>query len=339
MISFDFSCIGWLISIRRLLCSWLLVFSVFFATLLCSFAVHAGEEILIIRSASADFEKIVAGTDEELDGEVSYSDKVLEQTASEEDMYIEVKNVQPKVLVLVGNRQLRLFRQMKKNRPNEEFPPVIAVAALFIDRVMKGVDNVTGTLYEIPAVTGLVALRQASKKKISKVGMIYLEGMEDMMKMNEALCKAEGIELVGIPIFENKKSFTKLVKKALKKLNHKSIDAIWISNDSNLLSRELVINAWMPFMSRYKKPVVVGVSSLVNTRLNIGSIAVFPDHTGLGVQTAGIIFEVMDNDWQINGRGYDQPISVIKHVNITISKKRKIKYKQEGLRHIDEIIK
>ena len=86
---------------------------------------------------------------------------------------------------------------MQKEQKEENFPPVVAVAALFIDRGMRGSSNITGILYEIPAVTSLVSLRSISKKEVRRVGVLYREGMEDMIEINQQFCNAEGIELIA----------------------------------------------------------------------------------------------------------------------------------------------
>jgi len=151
---------------------------------LLSSLTNAADNILIARPAGSDFEKIVIGIGDELEGELVFHDLVLDREFGVDDLYLAIKNQNPKALVLMGNRQLRLFKQMKASKPHEEFPPVVAVAALFIDRVMANVENVTGILYEIPAVTGLVSLRNISVGEIKRVGILYREDMADMIEIN-----------------------------------------------------------------------------------------------------------------------------------------------------------
>ncbi|OUS31123.1 hypothetical protein A9Q99_04735 [Gammaproteobacteria bacterium 45_16_T64] len=315
--------------------------AVFFLLLLLvsSSPVYAIDSILIVRPSGHHFEQIVSGISDELAGELRYEDIVFDAKSTKSDLYAVIERYQPRAIVLMGNRQLKLFRGLQEDRPAISLPPSIAVAALFIDRVLAGSKNVTGILYEIPAVTSLVSLRSITAKNIKRVGVLYRHDMIDMIEENRRYCESEGIELVSVGISDSDANSTRKTKQALRKLADKSIDALWISNDSRLLTRDLITRSWMPFMTRFNKPVVVGVETLTKTQLNMGSLAVFPDHTGLGAQTAGKIFDLMDNRWKIEGETFEQPLSVIKHVNVKISQDRGIRFKESKLLQVDKVIR
>jgi len=308
-----------------------------FLTSFCSSA-YADVDVLIVRPEGKNFNDIVAGLDEELDGELSYRELIIGSTATSDQIYSVIRDDSAKVLVVMGNQPLRLIKKVKKNHPDESLPPVVAVAALFIDMVLANEKDVTGILYEVPAVTGLVNLRNISKGKIQRVGVLYRESMSAIIESNRIYCEAEGIELIGLKISNKEAKNSKKTRKVLKKLKRKSLDALWITNDSLLLTKESVVNAWIPFMSTFKKPVLVGVKSLINSRLNMGTFAVFPDHSSLGVQTAGMLFDLMDNDWKIDEHRFDHPISVKKYLNTSVSEKRGIKFNKDRLRQIDKLV-
>jgi len=314
------------------------IFTLILALLLSIAPSHAVDNILIIRPAGPDFEETVGGLADELDGEIAYQELILDKNPDIEPMYRAIQTQQPKALVLMGNRQLNLFKRMKSAHPNDTFPPVVAVAALFIDRVMADSPNVTGILYEVPAVTGLVSLRNISKQPIKRIGVLYQKEMVDMINLNQQFCEAEGFELVATGLSRKDTKDPKRISKALKKLSRQSLDAIWISNDSGLLTRDLVLKSWIPFMKKFNKPVLVGVGSLVSTKLNMGNLAVSPDHSALGSQAAGLLFDLMDDDWQLDENRFDQPISVLKILNLQISRQRKIDLDEERLSQIDKLI-
>ena len=73
-------------------------------------------------------------------------------------------------------------------------------------------------------------------------------------------------------------------------------------------------------------------------QLHQGGYVVFPDHYGLGAQTASVIFELLENDWDADGLGFAQPISVKKHLNITVSKNRGIAIRKDKLNTLDKVI-
>lgn len=67
------------------------------------------------------------------------------------------------------------------------------------------------------------------------------------------------------------------------------------------------------------------------------NFGVFPDHSALGTQTAGIIFDLMDEDWVLHDRGFEQPIGVVKHLNATISSAPGIAFDPDRLAQIDKV--
>ena len=197
--------------------------------------------------------------------------------------------------------------------------------------------NATAIRYEVPAVTSAVVMRDVFGKPIKKLGVVYREWMEDLIEENRRYCEAEGIELVGIKLPNKSGSMTLKIKKALKKLN-KKVDALWILNDNALLTREALVKAWLPIRSKSKIPAIVGLKQFM-TNIPIGSFAIVPDHYGLGAQAAGMIFYIMDNDWQLENTEIQQPVSTLKLINTKILKGKKIKYIEEKLDHIDEVIR
>ena len=54
---------------------------------------------------------------------------------------------------------------------------------------------------------------------------------------------------------------------------------------------------WLKALHKTPVLVVVGVSSLVDTRLHFGSFAMLPDHSALGVQAANLIFKLSEHQW------------------------------------------
>ncbi len=312
------------------------------SVLFSHFAV-ADDGVLVIRPANEHFEQVLHGMESELEGEVGVYDVIVDKKTEVASLYKEVQERQPSAMVLMGNHSLSLYTKLQEKYRAENIPPAVAVAAVFADWVMAskpGKDRVTGILYEIPAVTGLVTLRSISQKEIKRVGMLYRKGMEGMVENNTRFCKLEGIELIPMEVKEADIKKPKRFKKLLKKLSKNSLDALWITNDSVLLRPELVVKAWVPFLSKFDKSVLVGVETLIGSNLNIGNLGVFPDHNDLGTQTASILFELLDQEWDFSERSnqYDQPISVKKHLNLKISKQRKIGLHESRFSQLDEVL-
>src|SRR5262249_22667273 len=88
-------------------------------------------------------------------------------------------------------------------------------------------------------------------------------------------------------------------------------------NDNVLLTSRLISSVWLPLMNRrHRVPVIVGVSSLLSSEVQMGSLAMLPDHAALGVQTANLVFDLADQDWVVGNRGIQLPVSVKTVVDI-----------------------
>jgi ABC-type uncharacterized transport system substrate-binding protein len=245
-----------------------------------------------------------------------------------------LKKEKPHAVVLMGNGTINIFRDNIQKMPANI--ATVSVAALFVDRVTKGIPNSTGILYEIPAVTSLSSLRSIVTSPIKRVGVLYREQFGDVITKNTQFAKRENIELVGFPV--SSAPDHQQVAETLNKLKAANVDAVWVTNDSGLLQPQIVGGAWIPFVKDFGKPVVVGVETLAKTEFNFGSFVVFPDHYGLGVQTAGVLLELLDNDWDASDTNIAQPLSVKKHLNITITEQRGNKINKSQLNTLDKII-
>jgi hypothetical protein len=82
-------------------------------------------------------------------------------------------------------------------------------------------------------------------------------------------------------------------------------------------------------------PVIVGVEVLVKPELDFGTFAVIPDAMGTGVQAANLIFELMDEGWEIDGVKVYPTLSVYSVLNW---KKAKQIYNSIDTKEIKEIL-
>lgn len=291
--------------------------------------------VMILRPAGEHFSSVVLGMSEEIDGETKIVDVTIDVPT--DDVFTQLlKKHNPKTIVVMENKILNAYKKYQANNSAIKNIPVVAVAALFIDQVTKGMNSTTGVLYEIPAVTSLVNLRNTFDEPVRKIGVLYREQFEENIAVNIGFAAREKIKLIAIKLPKTPEA--KDVEAGLKTLKKAKVDGIWITNDSGLLKPQFVGGVWIPFLKGFKKPVVVGVETLIKTRFNIGNYVVFPDHYGLGAQAASIVMELMDNDWVFDDVDFQQPISVKKHVNTTISSMRGLKIKEGQLSKVDKVV-
>jgi ABC-type uncharacterized transport system substrate-binding protein len=300
----------------------------------------AEDTALVLMAQGQAFSEVVQGIEGDLEEEdLAFVTYIIDKGTKISEIDQQIKKHKPKIIILIENKSINLYAKYQKAHPDRNFPPSVAVAALFVDRFIAKLKNATGIRYEIPAVTSIVNMRSVLSGKIKKVGVVHRKWMTKLIKENAEYCRSEGIELVSVVLpNKDKKNMGKKLNDGLKSLIKQNIDALWVLNDNALLNGKLIRSAWLPTIGKAKLPVIVGIKPMLSTKLNFGSFAIVPDHYALGVQAASIIGEIMEEDWEIGDRDIEQPVSVIKVVNVTVLNNKKVKYREDQLSGMDEVI-
>lgn len=296
--------------------------------------------VVALHPAGEDFMDALQGVRENLGDEIAVQSVVMGKGDDWGKVKAAVTKINPKLFVLMDNQAIKIYKQYRDEMGKNGKVSLAAVAlmALQLDRVSEGVDMV-GISYEIPVVTSVVNLRAVSSKPIRSVGVIYRRGWDAFIKMNASFCQTEKVVLHGYAVADDVSDFTGDIQKGIKKLiDEKKVDAIWVLNDNKLLNNQTIVKAWIPGLASTTVPVIVGVETLVQTKFNLGTFAVLPDHTGLGGQVANMIFEIRDNDWKVGARQIDQPLSVIKMLNSTLARKKGF-LREDGVKTVDQEVK
>lgn len=280
---------------------------------------EAGEEgadnILLLYPSGDNFEEVATGIVQDIDGELGIV-HLKGPTLTSDAMMKAYEKYQPKVIVAMGNRTLKAYNTFQKGLVSK--PALIIVAALDAGKYVDYFENSTAIAYEIPAITGLLTYRELSKGAIETFGIIGRQQYEPYLKKNIAYTQQEKFKAKYQLL--DKKPDVKSLQRALKKL--KGVDILWITNDTALLTAEMITGAWAPFVKANKIPVMVGAESLLSPELKLGSFGVFPDHLGLGAQTASRIFEIIDSDYSTEDMDIEQPIVVKQYLNTSLSTAR-----------------
>jgi len=305
---------------------------------LTSFSLYAEstKNVLIIKGHATMFSEVEKGIYDDLEGEVTFSTLSISKKSKVKDLKQHMVKFQPDIIILMGNKAVNLYADYQALDLSKNYPPAVAVAALFIDQVNTGLKNVTAIRYEIPAVIGAVSIRSILQKPVKKIGVVYREWMTEMIEENRRYCAQEGIELVSIQLPNKMKNVSKKVKRALNTLSSE-VDVMWILNDNGLLTKDAIVKAWLPDRAKSRLPAIVGIKQFI-TKIPLGAFAVVPDNYGLGAQTAEMVFEIMDNNWQLDEVKVHQPLSVKKFLNAKSLDNRGIRIKEERLGQMDEII-
>lgn len=313
-----------------------------------SAALNAADVILVIRPdkpntfAHASFESAMEGLLEGVNQECLTFAFHLGEQSSTSELRIFLDVVNPKLVVLMDNKSVRLYRQFQVDFPAKApFVPSVILMSLFVDRQVNLVENSIAIEYQIQGITSLVNFRSLIDAPIDRVGVIYREETRDFFKHQKEICQREEIELVGFEISDKDgKIRPRDVRGALKKLLAKEkVDALWMLNDSMMINRKLLETAWRPLVRQYSVPVIVGIERFVTEEDLIGHFAVVPDPFAMGYQAAEIILSIRDEKWRIGNDRIRLPIGVYKLLNkkkLTTNQAKKLN--EKGLLEVDRII-
>ncbi len=267
-----------------------------------------------------------------------------------------LEELEPSMLVLMDNFSVDLYYQYQKEfKGKRPFPPAIVAMALIVKEAIQRLENTVGISYEIPASISLRDLRSVISMPLERVGVIYREEFSDFFEEQKRHCRREKIELVGYSIQSAKrrsdsgqtpglkrvKSRRRQISEGLQHLIEKErVDALWVMNDNALLSKFLIENVWVPRLSEFRKPVVVGVRGLLMVE-GFGNFAELPDHYEIGNWISDLALEIRDNEWalpeSLRLNRVRQPVSAEKVILIKFAR-RHLGFKEEQLGEIDHVL-
>ena len=297
----------------------------------------AAESILLLRIRGEDFEQAAKAMTRELEEELIINEMIVSRSTTTREVHRKMAQVSPRLVVLMDNIAISLYKKYQGISGNTV--PCVSLMASFTDISIRGMKNATGIFYEVPLVTSVVNLRSIMPAvKIRRIGTVSRRILKPFIRVNRAYCKKEEVELVAYFI-PNKGDIKTELKKRLRRLaRDESIDAIWVVTDSMLINTRLFKEVWLPFAEDFEKLIIVGAEVLADPRFQFGTFGVVPDHAGLGIQAAEMIYDIMETGWRVNEGTVEQPQSVFKILNFRQAKKR-FHVKEEQLKFVHKVLR
>jgi putative ABC transport system substrate-binding protein len=251
------------------------------------------DTILVLRSPGDDFEEAVRGISFHLGEEFFLSDAVIHREDGIDTIGELITTINPAAIVTMNNIQIDMYTQYQHSRRAADFPPAIALMAASVGTYLDDMENAVALEYEVPVVTGVLALRTALNQEVRNVGIVYRDIFSGFIERNREYCRKEDIELVTY-----RADSSADVADALEFFNDRQVDAVWIPNDNVLLTEKTILYDWIPFIHENQIAAIVGVENLVNPAYNFATAAVVPDNAALGQQVSNIILDLRDNQWR-----------------------------------------
>jgi putative ABC transport system substrate-binding protein len=253
------------------------------------------------------------------------------------DLASAIQTVAPVCAVLMNNATINLYRQYQAANPTAPMPPAVLLMASFVEEVQARLRRATGIAYEVPGVTAFVNLRSVISAPINRVGVIYRPAFRKFVEHQTALAAKEHVDLISVSVPNDVTAAG--LREALHNLAQSSkVDAFWMLNDNGLVrNAEFVDEAWRTELNDAKLPLIVGVPNLVESNFPLGALAVVPDHEALGLQAANLLFDLSDDDWQVERHPVELPLSVKTVVDIRLVRTN-FGLRPDALKHIDRAL-
>lgn len=240
----------------------------------------------------------------------------------------------PAALVLMNNPTVAAYRSYASSSGARRLPSVVVMTS-FLDGSALRALGATGISYEVPLITAVTNLRKVLASSVERVGVAYRAPLASFVKREVELARREKIAVVECRLSDEPNPSE--IKRALRDLKATS-DAIWVLNDDRVLTPQLISQGWLPGLNEKPwRPTIVGVASLVSTSQALGTLAVMPDHTALGVQAANLVYDIADNDWQIPEAFAQLPLSTNTAFDLHHASER-FALKQGALAQVDKVL-
>jgi putative ABC transport system substrate-binding protein len=293
--------------------------------------------LLLAMPTSSNFAEVRRGLVSEVQKNFNVTTFAVGPETKAADLAVAIQNAKPACVVLMNNTTIGLYREYQAANPTVTTPPAILLMASFVEEVQPKIRRSTGVAYEVPGVTAFVHLRSVITTPINRVGVIYRPAFQKFVERQKALAAKERVEIVPISVPNDVTA--EGLREALHSLaKSKKVDAVWMLNDNALVrNEEFVDEAWRAETGDAKLPLIVGVSNFVEPSSPLGILAVVPDHEALGLQAANLIFDLSDNDWQVESHAVELPLSVKTVVDIKLVRAN-FGLQPDALKHIDKAL-
>jgi ABC-type uncharacterized transport system substrate-binding protein len=295
--------------------------------------------LLIAMPTSMNFAEVRKSLVSEVQKNFNIRTLAVGPTTKVEDLAAAIQTAKPVCVVLMNNATMSLYRQYQSTHPAT--PPAVLLMASFVEDVQAHLKRATGIAYEVPGVTAFVNLRSVIGAPVNRVGVIYRPAFRKFVEHQKSLAAKEHVEIVAVAVPSD------VTSAGLRDVLHDlaeagraggKVDAIWMLNDNGLVrDEEFVDDTWRSELSDAKLPLIVGVSNLVDPNSPLGTLAVVPDHEALGLQAANLIFDLSDNDWQVESHPVELPLSVKTVVDVK-QVRANFGLRPDALKHIDRAL-
>lgn len=305
----------------------------------------AAIRLLAITPNAAPFQQALAGLESDLGDHYTIMRFDVACPNAADSLHGVIRTFAPQGLVLMDSKAIVLVKGMQGGGVEIASLPKFVLMTLKADGAVKGLENVAGIKFEVPAYTIFTHLRIISQQDFKKVGVFYRQNFSAFIEESKKLLAKEKMELVGecldcgtqgrIP----SGTITKKLKESMAEFVNQKAEVLWMLADNTLVNEATLKEFWLTVSKQYGVPVVVPLPNLASLEMNLGMFGVWPDYQQLGVQAAQQVIQVFESGESPSALGMEPLISVQTVVNLDMAQKVKWALNKEKLYRVSSVLR
>jgi hypothetical protein len=313
----------------------------FYLTVILTFggSMAADNKVLLaIMPTGENFDKVFLGIKSDLGGKYAVEKVDVEKKPTAAQL------VEKCYALKVSGIILMLAKEMQNIDAKIAAMPKFVFMTLQVAMAANGLQNVSGIRFEVPGFTLITNFRTISKKDFSSVGVFYRQIFAKDIEEGKRLLAKEKINLItgcldcdlDKPLTPDK-AFDRMENQfgALKSQN---IEVMWILPDNYIVNSKTVSLFWLKKVKQAHIPAVAPIENLTSLGINAAIFSADPDYLQLGIQGAGQIVQVFEEETDINTIGFEPLISVKLVLNKNVAKELHWDLAEDKLERINKIL-
>ena len=292
--------------------------------------------VLVCMPDTAQTREVWTGLSDEIGGEFKLVAILVNDRNGASHIAEGISRHKPSAIVLMNNPTVSAYKSYRAQPGANTSIPAVVVMTSFVESESLRALGATGISYEVPLITVVTNLRKIVATPVERVAVIYRMPLASFMARQQTLAQREQTTVVRLQVSAAPNPSE--LKRAIR-LAKQRADVLWILNDDRLLTPKLISDGWVPGLNeRPWRPTIVGAASLVSAAQSLGTFAVLPDHTALGVQAANLVFQLADDGWRIPTESLaQQPLSTTTTIDL-LQVQERFRLRQDALAQVDRIV-
>ncbi|HKP95747.1 MAG TPA: hypothetical protein VJ385_08315 [Fibrobacteria bacterium] len=255
------------------------------------------------------------------------------------------KSTAPDGLILMDSKAINLVEELKGRDSALAKIPKFVLMTLKAEQAVKGLENVAGIRFEVPAYTIFTNLQAITRKDFRKIGVFHRRSFSGFVEESKRFLAKEKMELIGqcldcgkAEVISQDEVLDKL-RAGLDEMRKQKVEIVWMLADNLIVNRVTLKRFWMGRFKESRLPLVVPLANMVSLESNLGFFAAFPDYTQLGAQAAQQVIQVFESKEDVSRVGFEPLVSIQMTVNADMARRAGWELREDKLSQVKTVLR